>query len=62
MAWHVDEYERHERGPWWYVIVGAVMIGLLMFAVFAANFLFAVILAYGWTFILHYSHERTCAA
>jgi hypothetical protein len=43
-SWLVDEYERHERGPMWYVISFLVGVGLILYALVAQNFLFAIII------------------
>jgi hypothetical protein len=43
MAWTVDEYERHERGPIWYAVAVVLGVTLLLYAVLTQNFLFAVI-------------------
>ncbi|HTK60237.1 MAG TPA: hypothetical protein VL283_03480 [Candidatus Baltobacteraceae bacterium] len=43
-SWLVDEYERHERGPVWYAISFLVAVGLILYAIVAQNFLFAIII------------------
>ncbi len=42
-SWSVKEYEQHDRGRNWYMIMGAVGIGLLLFSVISGNYLFALI-------------------
>jgi hypothetical protein len=42
-VWEAPEYERHDRGRWWYAGLGAVTIILVGYAVWSTNFLFALI-------------------
>ena len=41
-SWMVDEYERYDRGPFWYGAAVTAGLGLLIWAVATQNFLFAV--------------------
>ena len=43
-SWPVDEYERHERGPLWYLFFGVLGAAGLIYAMVSQNFLFAVII------------------
>jgi len=43
-AWQIHEYPKHERTWFWYFIVGLVGAILILYAVFTANFLFALII------------------
>lgn len=43
--WTILEYEKVERGKQWYVVMGIVFIGSLIYALATGNFLFAMILA-----------------
>ena len=43
-SWLVDEYERHERGPVWYAAAFLAGVGLILYAIIAQNFLFAIII------------------
>jgi hypothetical protein len=43
VSWLVDEYVRHERGTWWYVLSGLACLALLIYSVLTQNFLFAII-------------------
>ena len=43
VSWDVDEYPRQERSTRWYAIAGALGIAFILYAVWTANFLFAVI-------------------
>jgi hypothetical protein len=44
IGWQVPEYEKHERPKSWYVIASIVVILLLTYSFWTANFLFAVII------------------
>ena len=43
-GWLVDEYERHERGPVCYAVMFLAAVGLILYAIIAQNFLFAIII------------------
>ena len=43
-VWEAPEFERHDRGKWWYIGLGAVATILVGYAVWSANFLFAFII------------------
>ena len=43
--WVIPEYTQHERGRGWYVVAGLVGIGLVAWAIYTTNFLFAVLIA-----------------
>ncbi len=44
IAWEVDEYPHHHRSSTWYVIMGALGVAMIVYAIATANFLFAVII------------------
>ncbi len=44
ISWQVPEYDRHERTKLWYIIAIIITLLLLLFSLFTANFLFAVII------------------
>jgi len=44
LEWEVDEYPAHQRSVSWYVIAAVLGVGLIIYAVATANFLFAVII------------------
>lgn len=46
-SWQVPEYDKHERSKNWYIAVSAVVVVLLAYSYFTANFLFAVIIIVG---------------
>ncbi len=43
VEWVMPEYRRYQRGKWWYAGMGAAALGLLIYCVASANFLFALI-------------------
>jgi hypothetical protein len=42
--WSLQEYEKHQRGKRWYLVMGALGLLMLIIAVFSSNYLFALIL------------------
>ena len=44
LTWEVDEYPRHTRSRRWYLVAGVLGLGLILYAVLTADFLFAVII------------------
>lgn len=42
-SWSVNEYERYDRGPFWYGVACTAGLGLLIWALVTQNFLFAII-------------------
>lgn len=54
--WSIPEYEKFDRKKSWYVAAGIIFIGLVSYAVFTANFLFAVILIF--LAIILYLYEK----
>ncbi len=38
------EYEREERGTWWYVIAGFIVALLVIYAIVTGNYLFALVI------------------
>ena len=58
VRWETWEYPKYDRSRFWYMIAGAVGIGLLLFAIFTGSFLFAVfILMVGIIFFLSHLRE-----
>lgn len=57
MQWTFPEYEKPQRGSWWYVIMIALGGGLAAYALFDGNFLFALIIIL-FAFIL-FTHHRS---
>jgi len=43
-AWQVDEFPNHDRSRAWYVLGAIGAVALIIYAIFTANFLFAVII------------------
>jgi hypothetical protein len=44
VGWEVKEYRRYERGRLWHVLMALAGVGLLIYTVASANFLFALII------------------
>lgn len=44
LEWTVPEFVVHERGLWWYLWAAVIAVAFLTYAVFTANFLFALII------------------
>lgn len=44
MQWTVPEYRQYERSRRWYWLAGVVLAGLLAYALFTANYLFALLI------------------
>ena len=47
VEWEVDEYDNHSRSRFWYITASIVGVGLIVYSVLTANFLFAVIILMG---------------
>ncbi len=44
IGWEVKEYRRYQRGRLWHLLMGLAGVGLLIYTVASANFLFALII------------------
>lgn len=47
LAWEFYDRPRYNRGRWWYIFMILVGAALLVYALFSANFLFALIIVMG---------------
>ncbi len=47
VSWEISEYQKHDRGRWWYLLYGLIAAACLVYALWQANFLFAVIIVIG---------------
>ena len=56
--WEVAEYEQHERGTRWHVIMTILGLGLVGYAVFTQNFLFALIIILFAIIVFLQSHQE----
>lgn len=52
LSWQIPEHNVYERGKSWYIIFSLVVAALLLYSLFAQNFLFAVITIIGALIIL----------
>ena len=44
LDWEVDEYPQHDRSRTWYIVMGVLAVGLIVYSIVRTNFLFAVII------------------
>ena len=60
MMWTMPEYHIHDRGIWWYIGFVILGIGLILSAVFTANYAFAVIIVLIWLLMIleHYRNPE----
>ncbi|MFA4830585.1 MAG: hypothetical protein WC862_00415 [Patescibacteria group bacterium] len=56
--WTIQEYERHERGVLWYILGITIGLGLVLFAMFTGNFLFALIIILFAVILFLQSHQE----
>ena len=56
LAWKIPEINQHERGVLWYAFMIGVALILLTYAIWTANFLFAIIILI-ITFIVYLNHR-----
>lgn len=58
MNWEIPEFEKHERGRWWFIIALLVVAALLVWAILTANYLFAIlVIIFAITYYLQISRE-----
>lgn len=55
--WLVEEYEQHERGSWWYIIMISLGLVLVVYAMVTLNFLFALTIVLSAIIIFLQSHQ-----
>ncbi|MFA7662331.1 MAG: hypothetical protein WCX88_00235 [Patescibacteria group bacterium] len=46
-SWEFDEFQEHDRSLTWYIVIGVIFLGLLLYSVLSSNFLFALIIILG---------------
>ena len=56
-TWDFPEFTKHNRGILWHLIAFIVVVGLLVFLLFSANFLFAVIIILSVVIIVYISRR-----
>lgn len=44
IQWEIPEYEKYERDRRWYIIAAIIALGLIAYAIFTRNYLFALII------------------
>ena len=45
--WEIPEYTKHKRSSSWYLIMFIIALALIIYSIFTANFLFALIIILG---------------
>ena len=55
--WSIAEYDRYERGMWWYLIMVGLGVALVIYAVATGNFLFALIVVLFAIVLFLQSHQ-----
>lgn len=56
--WTIQEYERHERGTFWYVFMISIGLALVLYALATQNFLFALIIILFAIILFLQSHQE----
>lgn len=54
--WTMQEYERHQRGPWWYILVISLGLALVIYGIWDQNFLFSLIIILAAIILFLQSH------
>lgn len=58
IKWQMKEFEQYDRGVLWYLFMGGIGLILLIYALWTANFLFAIILLIvAFIIYLHHRHD-----
>ena len=55
--WTIFEYEKHERRAAWYVLMAVLGVGLVVYALWSGNFLFALIIVLFAIILFLQSHQ-----
>ena len=58
IAWEFPEYEKHDRSRSWYIIAGIIALGLIIYAIVAANYFFALIIILTGFLLIFLGHEE----
>lgn len=56
--WTIQEYEKHERGWLWYLIMGGVGLALIIYGIMTSNFLFSLIIILFTIILFLQSHQE----
>jgi hypothetical protein len=56
--WAIQEYESHERSSWWYIVMITIGLGLVAYAMFTLNFLFAISIVLVAIILFLQSHDE----
>ena len=55
--WTIQEYDQHERGTWWYILMLSVGLVLVAYGLFTQNFLFSLIIILAAIILFLQSHQ-----
>jgi hypothetical protein len=55
--WTIQEYDQHERGVMWYIVLGTLAVLFIAYGIFSGNFLFALIIILAAVIIFLQSHQ-----
>ena len=58
MSWDFPEYVQYQRTVSWYIGAAVVTLGILLYAIFTANFLFALIVIMMAAIIMIYNLKK----
>lgn len=56
--WSVNEYESHERTPFWFIGIMGIGIALVIYGMFSGNFLFSLIIILAAIILFLQSHQK----
>ncbi|MEK7084691.1 MAG: hypothetical protein AAB932_05645 [Patescibacteria group bacterium] len=58
--WTIPEYERHDRGPWWHIVVITIGLALVLYGMLSreGNFLFSLIIILGGIILFLQSRQE----
>jgi hypothetical protein len=56
--WEIPEYDEHKRNKHWYIIAIIVILAILAYSVFTANYLFTIIMLMGSFMLFYYDRKE----
>jgi hypothetical protein len=56
--WEIPEYDRPKRNKHWYIIAIIVILAILAYSVFTANYLFTIIMLMGSFMLFYYDRKE----
>lgn len=55
--WTIQEYDRHERGTWWYILIISIGLVFVAYGLYTQNFLFSLIIILAAIILFLQSHQ-----